>query len=92
MSWVQLADDRWHLPDDPDRHLLLHDSAAGLFGELHGAWRHLYEVTGPMDPAEPLTNTWPISTVELPAAPASDDEGWQVLADAIAEHVENASE
>lgn len=87
MSWVQLAADRWHLPDDPDRHLLLHGS--GVMAELHGSWRHLYRVTGEVDPAEPLTNTWPIGTVELPGAPASDGEGWQLLADAIAEHVES---
>lgn len=96
MSWVQLTDTRWHLPDDPDLHLLLLDptaGTAGLFAELHGAWRHLYTVTGEVDPVEPLlTNTWPIGTVELPAAPASDEEGWQLLADAIAEHVENTQE
>lgn len=78
--WTQVDDTHWTY-DDYLRHLLLLDD--GRFAELHGQWMHIYTAGEGYDPAEPLmTATWE-STTELADPITIDEQGWQVLTDAL---------
>ena len=76
--WDLVDDSRWSLPDDV-RHLLL--LADGVLAELHGQTVHRYRAPEQIDdPAWPLADAAWIDTVVLDEPPATDEQGWDVLA------------
>ena len=82
MPWVPIDEVRWDYNEDQDLHLLLHDPGKGLLAELHMRWVHMYRAD-PVPADAPLSNASLLSTTELPAEPATDEEAWQVLTAAL---------
>ncbi|MFG3418751.1 hypothetical protein [Micromonospora sp. NPDC048063] len=82
--WIPVGDNRWDWTADADRHLLVLDGDAGMFGELHGQYLHRYRAPEQVDQEWPLTDAQHIDTALLDEPVESDEQAWQVLADAVA--------
>lgn len=89
MAWDQIDDERWnYLPAEPtpDRHLLRYGVETGRFAEMHRDNVHLYQQpeNTPVDPVWPLTEATHIRTDRLETEPATDEQAWEILAQAVA--------
>lgn len=84
MPWQPVGPDRWDYDeDDPERHLMLNGN--GVLAELHGQWLHKYQAPASINAAAPLDGADYVSTRELRDPITTDEQGWQLLADAVKE-------
>lgn len=83
MTWIQAGADRWDWDADEDRHLLLH--SGGRLAELHGQWMHTYRAPESGLAEQPLDGAQHVATVEIASPITTDEQGWQLLADAVKE-------